>query len=170
MNTDIVAAVSDGATDHLGLVFSSPEGLAYLRDRRGVPGDVLARLSSLGLSSIGNVVAAVKTAKYLGLGPRDVLATVATDGAEMYGSERDRILARDFPGGFDGVAAGEAFGRWMLGASTDNLLELTLRDRERIFNLGYFTWVEQQGVSIEEFTARRRPEFWTDMREIVPAW
>jgi len=170
MNTDVVAAVSDGATDHLGLVFGTPEGLEYLRDRRGVPENLLAMLPSLGLSSICNVVAAVKTAKYLGLGPTDVVITVATDGAEMYGSERDRISGRDYPGGFDGLSAGEAFGRWMLGAGTDNLTELTLRDRERIFNLGYFTWVEQQGVSLEEFTARRRPEFWTDMREVVPAW
>ena len=30
--------------------------------------------------------------------------------------------------------------------ATDHLLELTHVERERIFNLGYFTWVEQQGV------------------------
>ena len=33
--------------------------------------------------------------------------TVATDGAEMYESERERIGGRDFPDGFDEVAAGE---------------------------------------------------------------
>ncbi|HJV30311.1 MAG TPA: hypothetical protein VJ645_07315, partial [Gaiellaceae bacterium] len=77
---------------------------------------------------------------------------------------------RDFPGGFDQVAAGEAFGRWMLGAETDHLLETSLPDRERIFNLGYFTWVEQQGVSIEDFTKRRDQAIWRDMREIVPKW
>ena len=56
------------------------------------------------------------------------------------------------PGGFDEVAAGEIFGREHLGGvATDNLLELTRADRERIFNLGYFTWVEQQGLSVEEF-------------------
>ena len=50
------------------------------------------------------------------------------------------------------------------------MLELTPRDRERIFNLGYYTWVEQQGVSIEEFEARRQPDFWTTTREILHRW
>jgi len=58
----------------------------------------------------------------------------------------------------------------MLGATTDNLLETTLMDRKRIFNLGYYTWVEQQGISIEDFLARKEPSFWTEMRGIVPAW
>ena len=135
-----------------------------------MPEATIAGLPSFGLSSICNVLAAVKTAKYLRLGPDDVVATVATDGARMYASERERIAARDYPGGFDEVAAGEAFGRWMLAAGTDDLLETTLRDRERIFNLGYFTWVEQQGVPLDEFEARRRPAFWTETRAILPVW
>jgi hypothetical protein len=152
------------------VLFSSPAGLAYLAGRRKVPQAVLGALSSFGLSSICNIVAAVKTAKYLDLGPGDVVATVATDGAEMYQSERAKIAARDFPGGFDDVAAGEAFGRWMLAAGTDHLLETTKRDRERIFNLGYFTWVEQQGLSFEDFVARREASFWSALRGKLPVW
>jgi cysteine synthase A len=170
MNTDVVTAISDRATDHLALVFGTTEGLEYLRRRRRVPESALSALSSLGLSSICNVLAAVKTAKYLRLGADDVVITVATDGAQMYRSEVERITARDYVDGFDEVSAGEAFGRWMLGAGTDDLLETTLRDRERIFNLGYFTWVEQQGVSIEDFVARREQSFWRDMRSVLPEW
>jgi cysteine synthase len=169
-NTDVVTAVSDQATDHLSVLFSSPAGLAYLAERRNVPQEVLEALSSFGLSSICNIVAAVKTAKYLDLGPGDVVATVATDGAEMYGSERTKILARDFPAGFDAVDAGEAFGRWMLAAGTDHLVETTKRDRERIFDLGYFTWVEQQGLSFEDFVARREASFWSELRGKLPVW
>ena len=169
-NTDLVTAVSDRATDHLSVLFSSPAGLAYLAERRSVPPEVIGALRSFGLSSICNIVAAVKTAKYLDLGPDDVVATVATDGAEMYESERAKIAARDFPGGFDTVAAGEAFGRWMLSAGTDHLLETTKQDRERIFNLGYFTWVEQQGLSIDDFNARRRASFWSALRNKLPKW
>ena len=169
-NTDLVTAVSDRATDHLALLFGTPEGLAYLADRRGVPQETLAALSSFGLSSICNIVASVKAAKYLGLGPSDVIATVATDGAEMYDSERDKISARDFAGGFDTVAAGETFGHWMLGAGTDHLLELSTRDRERVFNLGYFTWVEQQGISVEDFVARRDQSYWTALHSKLAKW
>ena len=95
---------------------------------------------------------------------------MATDGAAMYGTEIRRILARDFPDGFDEVDAGEAFGRFVLGAGTDDLLELSRVDRERIFNLGYFTWVEQQGIPLEEFESRRRPETWAEIRAGLPAW
>ena len=122
------------------------------------------------MSSICNILAAVKTAKYLGLGPDDMIVTVATDGAEMYESERRRISARDFPDGFDARDAAEVFGRWVLAAGTSDLLETTLADRERIFNLGYFTWVEQQGVSLADFEARRDQQFWTGLRDLLPAW
>ncbi len=169
-NTDIVTAVSDAATDHLAVLFSSDAGRNYLAGRRNAPSAVLQALPSLGLSSICNVLAAVKTAKYLDLGPDDVIVTVATDGAEMYRSERAKVLARDFHGELDAVAAGEAFGRWMLGAGTDHLLETTERDRDRIFNLGYFTWVEQQGVPVPDFVARRDQSFWSGLRQKLPAW
>jgi cysteine synthase len=169
-STDMVAAVSDMATDQLAVLFSSPAGLAYLAERRHAPAHVLQALPSLGLSSICNVVAAIKTAKYMGLGPDDVIVTVATDGAELYRSERAKVAARDFPDGFDGIAAGEAFGRWVLGAQTDHLLETTQRDRDRIFNLGYFTWVEQQGVPISDFVARRQQSFWSGLRQKLPVW
>jgi cysteine synthase A len=169
-NTDFVAAVSDRATDQLAVLFSSPTGVAFLRDRHGVSQEVLDALPSFGLSSICNVLAAIKTAKHLGLGPEDVIVTVATDGAALYESERQRISARDFPGGFDEAAAAEVFGRWMLAADTDNLLETTTEDRARIFNLGYYTWVEQQGVALEDFTARRRQAFWTGLRSKLDSW
>jgi cysteine synthase A len=170
MNTDLVTAISDRATDQLSVLFAAGEGIEYLRGRRGIPEAVLDALPAFGLSSICNILAAVKTAKYLGLGPGDVVVTVATDGAEMYASERERIAARDFPGGFGPIDAGEVFGRWMLGAGTDHLLETTLADRNRIFNLGYYTWVEQQGVSLPVFESRRHQRFWTGLRDLLPAW
>jgi hypothetical protein len=170
LNTDVALAVSDRATDHLGVVFGTDVGRAYLAGRRGVPESVVSGLDSLGLSSICNVLGAIKVAKHYGLGSEDVVVTVATDGAAMYGSERDAVLARHFPDGFDELAAAEVFGEHLLGQTTDNLLELTWAERERIFNLGYFTWVEQQGVSIEDFEARRDPAFWTTTRDLAGDW
>ena len=67
---------------------------------------MLEQLPSLGLSSICNVLGAIKVAKHFGLGPDDVVVTVATDGAAMYDSERELALARHFPDGFDEVARG----------------------------------------------------------------
>jgi cysteine synthase A len=170
MNTDVALAVSDRATDRLGVLLGTDVGRRYLRERRGVAEAVIDELPSLGLSSICNVLGAIKTAKHFRFGPDDVVVTVATDGAAMYDSERELAIAKHFPDGFDEVAAAEAFGEHLLGATTDNLRELTFEERERIFNLGYFTWVEQQGVPLADFEARREPAFWTRTREVVAQW
>jgi cysteine synthase len=169
LGTDAVLAVSDRATDRLNVLFGTEVGREHLA-WRGVPDEVLEQLVSLGLSSICNVLGAIKTANYLGLGSSDVVVTVATDGAALYESERDLALARYFSKGFDEVAAAEVFGEHLLGAATDHFLELGRRDRERIFNLGYYTWVEQQGVALADFEARRDPAFWRALVEEVPAW
>jgi cysteine synthase len=170
LNTDVAVAVSDRATDRLGLLFDTEVGRQHHLPRRGGAADVVAELPSLGLSSICNVLAAIKTAKYYGLGSDDVVVTVATDGAAMYGSERELALAKYFPDGFDEVGAAEVYGEHLLGATTDHLRELTHEERERIFNLGYYTWVEQQGISLEDFQARRDPAFWTGIHASATAW
>jgi cysteine synthase A len=170
MNTDVVVDVSDRATDQLDVLFNTPAGREYLARRRRVPDGLVDGLASLGLSSICNVLAAIRVARLLDLGPDDVVMTVATDAAAMYGTERVKAGLRYFPDGFDAVAAAETFGRYVLGAGTDDLLELGRADRDRIFNLGYFTWVEQQGIPLAEFEARRAPAYWTGMRDILPAW
>ena len=40
------------------------------------------------------------------------------------------------------------------------MLELSQNDKERIFNLGYYTWVEQQGVNLSDFEKRKDQNFW----------
>ena len=169
MNTDLVVDVSDRHTDALNVLFTTDEGRSLLRDR-GVDDDVVAALDAFGLSSIANVLGAIKTAKLLGLGADDVIVTIATDGARMYRTEVDKVLERDFEGTFGAAEAAETFGRAIEGQSTSDMLELSSEDRERIFNLGYFTWVEQQGVSVEDFTIRRDQAFWRALREQVPSW
>jgi hypothetical protein len=88
----------------------------------------------------------------------------------MYGSEQRKTLERRFGGRVDRTSAAEVFAEHVLGAAGDNLLELTPRERRRIFNLGYFTWVEQQGLPIDEFTARRDHSYWRGLRSRLPQW
>ncbi len=169
MSTDYVVAVSDAATDQLNVLFNTEIGHAELA-RRGVSQAVIGALDSFGLSSICNVLAAIKVAKQAGLGPDDALITVATDGARMYDTEISRALERDFGGVFDERAAAATFAEHLLGAATDHVVELTQADRRRIFNLGYYTWVEQQGVEFDEFVARREQSYWSGLRELMPRW
>jgi cysteine synthase len=170
MNTDVVVAVSDTATDELDLLFNSDVGQAFLAHRKAVPSDVIAALSHFGLSSICNVLAAIKTARLLDLGPDDVIVTVATDGGAMYASERATLLAERFGGEFGEVDAAEVFGRHLTDADTDHMIDCTARDRTRIFNLGYYTWVEQQGTPLELFEQRRSQKFWRELRRYVAVW
>jgi cysteine synthase len=170
MNTDVVVAISDRATDHLQVMFASEDGLGFLADRRRVPQHVLRTLQHFGLSSICNVLAAIATAKLLRLGPDDAIVTIATDGAAMYSSERDKIIARDFGGGFTNLDAGTVWGEHLADVTTENAVECTAAVRNRIFNLGYFTWVEQQGTPLELFETRRAQSFWIGLRRYLDVW
>jgi cysteine synthase len=170
MNTDVVVGVSDRSTGALDLLFNSETGHSYLSARRLIDAEIVAELKFLGLSGIANLIAAIKTAKRLELSEEEVLVTVATDSAALYGSARQKYLAANYPGGFDAVNAGEVFGQHLLGVADSDVLELTHHERTRIFNLGYYTWVEQQGLARDAFEQRRSQSFWTELRQTMPAW
>ena len=169
-NTDVVVAISDRATDELDVLFNSPAGRAYLVDKKGISPTLIVALEHFGFSSICNTLAAIKTAKLLGLGPDDAIITIATDGAALYPSERAKTVASRFGNDFTTVDAAEVFGEHLANVNTDSTIECTERDRNRIFNLGYYTWVEQQGTPFELFEARRSQSFWRGLRRYLPVW
>src|SRR3712207_1419550 len=107
MNTDVVVGVSDVASDALNLLFGGNAGRSYLLGRRKIDPEVVRAFDDVGISGLANIVAAIKAAKHLDLGPEDAVMTVATDSADLYVSERQAHLARRYPDGFDEVSAGE---------------------------------------------------------------
>jgi cysteine synthase len=170
MNTDAVVGVSDRVTDQLNLLFGSEAGREYLLTRRKWDEHLVAALAGVGISGLANIVASIKLAKHLHLGADDVIITVATDGASLYDSGREAYRAKLFGKSFDEVNASEIFGACLAGAANDHVMETTSEIRRRIFNLGYYTWVEQQGVSFEEFESRRDQRFWDSIAESLPEW
>lgn len=170
MGTDFVIGVSDAACDGLNLVFNTTAGRGFLSDHKGIGQQTIGGLGDLGLSSIANVLGAIKYAKYMDLDENDVVLTVATDGAGLYETEQSVAVEKYFAGSFAQTQAAETFGRFILGTSIDHMIELGRYDRERIFNLGYYTWVEQQGVSVADFDRRRDQSFWDGLMELVPIW
>ncbi len=170
MNTDVVVGVSDATTDALNQLFGSDTGRTYLTRRRGLDPDLVGSFDGVGISGLANIVAAIKLAKHLDYGPNDVVMTVATDGAELYRSERVSYVQRKYPNGFDQVNAGEVFGRHLESVADDHVLELRHTDRKRIFNLGYYTWVEQQGVTVEDFDRRKDQTFWRSLVDSIGEW
>ena len=166
-NTDLVAAIDDEATMRLLRLFNEPAGDEELA-RRGVSEDVRADMPLMGISSICNLLAAIKTARYFELDGDDILFTSFTDSVEMYRTRLDELEQER--GAYTALDAAVDFERYLLGATTDHLQELRFTDRKRIHNLKYFTWVEQQGKSVDELDALWSPAFWEDLVENLDAW
>ncbi len=169
-NTDVVVAISDKATDELDLAFNTDAGRAYLAQSMGVSQSLVDKLEHFGFSAIANTLAAIKTAKLLDLGENQALITVATDGAALYPSERAKLLESRYGNEFTATDAAAAVGEHLRGASTEHMIDCTEQDRRRLFNLGYYTWVEQQGTPFELFEARRSQDFWPGLRRYVGVW
>jgi hypothetical protein len=97
--------VSDHATDTLFVLFNTAEGRKYLIEHCGLGADLIEMFSNFGLSSLCNMLAAIKTAKYYDLGLDDMVMSVATDDADLYASEIRRATARYFRNRLDAVSA-----------------------------------------------------------------
>ena len=159
MNSDYVVGVSDEATNNLNLLFNTDEGRKYLTNRRGLNAEFVGRLPEFGFSSIANIIASIKLAKKMKLTKDDAIITVATDGADLYKTGLAKTK-KQFSKIYDQITCAEIFAKNFDAISVDHTLELSQIDKERIFNLGYYTWVEQQGTSLEEFENRRNQSFW----------
>ena len=171
MNSDYVVGVSDESTNNLNLLFNTDEGKNYLIKRKGFEKNFVDRLPEFGFSSIANIIASIKLAKKMKLTKNDAIITVATDGADLYETELAKTK-KQFSKIYDQVTCAEIFAKNFEAITVDHTLELSQIDKERIFNLGYYTWVEQQGTSLEEFESRRNQSFWdkhyTDMISLDP--
>ena len=132
--------------------------------------EIVDQLRHFGFSSTCNLLAAIKTAKVLDLGPDEMIVTVATDGSELYESEKISLLESEYSGGFNSEAASQIVNEHLLGADTNHVEVLDEVGRNRVFNLGYYTWVEQQGIEFSDFEIRRDQEFWKHIQKLAPAW
>jgi cysteine synthase A len=164
-NTDLVTGIDDAGPMALIRLFNEPAGIDYLLSQ-GVPQTLVTRLPELGISSIANLLSAVKLAKWYEMGSDDVVLTIATDSMDMYQSrlveERGRL------GDYTATDAAVAHHRWLLGESTANVQELGHWDRRRIHNLKYFTWVEQQGKEVAELDRQwHDPSYWAEIQGLT---
>jgi len=164
-NTDMVMATDDAASMSLIRLFNEPAGQEYLVSQ-GVAPDFIDKLPLMGISSVANMLSAVKFAKYYELGAEDVVLTVATDSMEMYESRIEEL--REELGEFTELDAAGVYRRYLLGTTIDYVEELGYYDRKRIHNLKYYTWVEQQGKTFEEIQAQWYDDnYWTSIQGMV---
>ncbi len=158
--TDFVVAVDDEVPIRALRLFNEPEGRAALA-AAGVPAETVHSLDLLGISGIGNLVAAIKYAKYLELGEEDYVVSIATDSLQLYTSRLEELTTTRGP-----YSAAEAQRDLaMLHATAiDHTKELGYYEKKAIHNLKYFTWIEQQGRTVEELNAQwyDHDRYWYD--------
>jgi len=155
-NTDAVAAIDDEQCIALMRLFNAPAGQQQLESE--LPAELVAQLPMLGISSVCNLVAAIKVAKYYDMTSSDVVFIPLTDSMDLYVSRLEEVAEQR--GSYSASQASIDRARYLDGIATDHLRELTYQDRKALHNFKYFTWVEQQGRTAEELRELWQPEFW----------
>jgi len=161
-NTDLVAAVRDEDCMRLLRLFNEDEGRLALLDM-GISQQVIYKLPLLGISCICNLLASIKLAKYFELDENDVIITMFTDSAELYQSRLTEL--QNQRGEYTKLQANLDFEGCLKNQTYDNLLELSYWDKKRIHNLKYYTWIEQQGMELEELNAQWSQDYWSEIYE-----
>jgi len=167
-NLDAVAAIDDEQTLRLLRLFNEPAGQDWLK-QNGVAKETVEMLPLLGISSICNLLSAVKLAKYFEFNENDVIFTIFTDSVELYRSRLEEMRA-----GWGQYTKLQAEVDWtsiLKNQGIDYFKELSYFDKKSIHNLKYFTWVEQQGKEVEELNAQWYDEsYWSERFTIAPVW
>ena len=161
-NTDAVAAIDDEDCMRIVRLFNEPAGRKHLASL-GVTAKQLRQLPLVGISGVCNLLAAIKTAKYFDLDERDVIFTVFTDSMELYGSRLKEL--HDEHGAYRQKDAVADFAGPLAHQSVDYFKELSFAERKAVHNLKYYTWVEQQGKTVEELNAQWSPDYWRALFE-----
>ncbi len=144
--TDFVIAVDDEAPMRLLRLFNEERGKEALI-AGGVNEELVNRLYLMGISGIGNMIAAIKFAKYNELTEDDYVVTIATDSMQLYGSRLEELTqARGAYSRADSQRDMELIN----SITMDHIKELSYYDKKTIHNLKYYTWVEQQGKDVQE--------------------
>jgi len=167
-NTDLVIAIDDADPMNLLRLFNDPIGRKYLVDEIGVPEKIASNLDLLGISSIANVLMAVKFAKYYELTHHDLVLTVFTDSTSMYQSRLEE--ARKQQGEYNKQRAVQDYAQHLAAVKTDWMMELTHTDRKRIHNLKYYTWIEQQRFNVDELNRQwyDNEHYWRTIQKLTP--
>lgn len=168
-NMDMVAAIDDNPNIRIMRLFNEAAGKQYLKDEIGIDAALIDNLKVMGISSIANMMGAIKMAKYYEMTGDDVVFTVATDSMEMY---KSRIAEeRTKHGEFTNRDAAVSFDADLLGLGIDHMIEMNYYQKKRMHNLKYFTWIEQQGKTVEELNAQWYDDnYWKSRYAKVEEW
>ncbi len=158
MNMDATMCLDDIECKKGMQLLTEEAGWNTLVKRFDVPRDSVEKMSTLfGISGVCNVLGAIKTAKFYGMGAQDTIVTICTDNIDRYHSTMEEMTAR-----FGKMDEAEATARAhiFIDQKTDWIKEGTQETHRQWHNLKYFSWVEQQGKTVEELNAQMSKEWW----------
>jgi hypothetical protein len=165
-NMDAIMCIDDIETKRVLQVFAEDAGKDTLVNRFGIPAETVEEYGRiLGISSICNIIGAIKTAKYYEMGPDDVVVTIATDGMDRYHSVMQDMA--DTYGAMDEAEATATIRGLLHWQKTDWIKRGTPENRRQWHNLKYYTWVEQQGKTVEELNAQLSQSWWEEHQQLV---
>ena len=168
-NMDLVAAIDDRDTIRLMRLFNEVAGHEFLMNEQQIDPELVAKLHLLGISSIANLLGSIKLARYFEMTEQDFIFTVATDSMEMYQSRLKE--EKEMYGNYTDRQAAVDFETALLEQKTDHMLEMTYHEKKRMHNLKYFTWIEQQGKTVEELNAQwYDPDYWKSRYAKIAEW
>ncbi|MBE2240372.1 MAG: pyridoxal-phosphate dependent enzyme [Caldilineaceae bacterium] len=157
-NSDLLMLIHDEDTVRGMEVIQN--GAHVLADRLGVPSEIAqALVGRFGPSCICNVVGAIKTAKYLGLGPEDNVVTIATDSYDRYPSVSQALYGR-----IGGKPSDDQLEMWaksvFLGASLGEIIDLNRGGQhERLQQMKADLWT-RFGYSADYIRQMADQSFW----------
>lgn len=168
-NIDMVAGIDDDANIRIMRLFNEPKGREFMINDLKIDPELVDKLPLMGISSIANMMGCIKMAKYYEMNGDDFLFTVATDSMDMY---RSRMLEeKNKHGAYTDRQAAVDFSAALASISTDYMIELDYYGKKRIHNLKYFTWIEQQGKTVEELNNQWYDDnYWKDSWKKVDEW
>ncbi len=166
-NTDLLMLVHD--EDTIRGMEAIQSGTQVLVERLGVAEEVARDLvGKFGPSGVCNVIGAIKTARYLGLGREDNVVTIATDSYDRYPSVSQELHRR-----LGGKPTDDMLEMWarsaFLGASLGEILDLNRgRHHERLQRMKAELWTR---FGYDEAYIRRMvsQDFWDEEYARIPA-
>jgi len=166
LNMDALMCIDDIECKKGLQIFAEEAGRETLLKRYKIDPALVERLGTLfGISGICNILGAIKTAKYYHMTQDDVIVAVATDAMDRYPSVMESMAER-----YGRLDEAETVGHVesiFKGMRTDWIMPGTPDARERWHNLKYYTWVEQQGKTVEALDAQRDPAWWLEHQRMV---
>lgn len=154
-DTDAAIGIDDELPMRFIRLFNEKAGRDLLL-AEGADPEAVARLDLMGISGVGNLLGAIKLAKYYEMTEKDVVFVMLTDSMQMYGSRIEELNHER--GAYDSRQADRDYDR-LHSVSVDYVFEMNHVDKRRAHNLKYFTWIEQLGKPLDELRAQ-----WDDHR------